>query len=369
MELVKKELKFFLDNKMAQVKFVDRTFNCRHDHAMEIWRFIKENDNGITNFHFEIAADLMTGDEIELIGTMRPGLIQLEIGVQSTNEETIKAIHRKTDFSKIAEVTEKIKRAGNVHQHLDLIAGLPYEDYETFANSFNQVYALKPDQLQLGFLKVLHGAMIEEDAVRDEIVYGSKPPYEVFSTKWIDFEHILKLKQIEQVVEIYYNSSQFANTIRQLENEFETPFELYEKLGMYYKEHLLGGEKHSRVDRYHLLLEFADKNKKSEQWNYRELLTLDFYLRENAKTRPGFARDLAPYKKKIRRIFSTEKIRVILPDYEAYDAKQIERMTHVEVFGIDTEEKVYILFDYKNRNPLNKQARIVDVTKLIKESL
>ena len=369
MELVKKELKFFLDNKTAQVKFVDRTFNCRHDHAMGIWEFIKENDNGITNFHFEISADLMTEDEIKLIGTMRPGLIQLEIGVQSTNEKTIKAINRKADFSKISEVTEKIRKFGNIHQHLDLIAGLPYEDYESFANSFNQVYALRPDQLQLGFLKVLHGSVMEKRTARDEIVYGSKPPYEVFSTKWIDYDHIQKLKLIENVVEIYYNSFQFVHTIRQLESEFETPFELYEKLGIYYKEHCLGGEKHSRVDRYYLLLEFAEKNKKSEQFNYRELLTLDFYLRENAKTRPAFSRDLAPYKKKIRRLFSTDNIRAIVPDYGAYDVRQIERMTHVEVFGIDIKEKTYILFDYKNRNPLNKQARIVDVTELIKESL
>lgn len=361
--IVKKELKFFIDNKTAQVKFVDRTFNCKHDHAMEIWRFIKENDNGITNFHFEIAADLMTEDEIKLISTMRPGLIQLEIGVQSTNGKTLEAINRKTDIKKISKVTEKIRCNRNIHQHLDLIAGLPYENFESFKKSFNEVYAMKPDQLQLGFLKVLHGSAMKEKSQEYDVIYSSMAPYEVLSTHWISYGELLKLKAVETVVEIYYNSFQFDNTIRHLEREFDSAFAMYEKLGIFYKKHSINGEKHSRVSRYNLLLEFIE-DEGIDVVSYKQLLTLDFYLRENAKTRPDFAKDILAYKKKVREWMKSEKIREILPDYEGFDSKQIEKMTHVEVFEKDGNE-IYILFDYKNRSPLNKQARIVDITEMI----
>lgn len=384
LELVKTELKFFIDNNTRQVKFVDRTFNCKHDHAMEIWKFIKDHDNGVTNFHFEVAADLMTEDEISLIRTMRPGLIQLEIGVQSTNEKTLEAINRKTNLSKIAQVTSEIRQGKNIHQHLDLIAGLPYEDYLSFANSFTQVYAMKPDQLQLGFLKVLHGSMMEAGTEQFEIIYSDSAPYEVLSTKWLSFEELLKLKEVENVVEIYYNSFQFVYTINMLEKEFDNSFQMYEELGEYYKRHSLNGEKHSRVTRYNLLLNFIEetisKNKKNRfmvqtieesclkdrMVRYREALTLDYYLRENAKTRPDFALDISEYKREIRMFFQSGAIRSILPDYRDYDSRQIEKMTHVEIFGIDREEKTYILFDYKNRNPLNKQAGTVDITEWIK---
>lgn len=374
MDLVKKELKFFINNNTAQVKFVDRTFNCNHKHAMEIWRFIKENDNGITNFHFEIAADLITQEEIDLIKTMRPGLIQLEIGVQSTNEKTLESINRKTDISQIAQITSKIKEGGNIHQHLDLIAGLPLENYETFAKSFNEVYAMKPDQLQLGFLKVLYGSMMKEKVEEYGIVYSGKSPYEVLQTKWLSYDEVLKLKAIEAVVEIYYNSFQFENTIKRLEKHFDSAFEMYEKLGQYYKENSPNGEKHSRVTRYELLLGFIQVNNISDNISYvsekdewkcnlswRELLTLDFYLRENSKSRPSFAKDVSLYRREVKEFYKSDEARVILPDYSEYDSRQIEKMTHVEIFGIDSGRESYILFDYKNRNPLNKQARIVKV--------
>lgn len=366
MDMVKKELKFFIDNKTTQVKFVDRTFNCKHDHAMEIWKFIKENDNGITNFHFEIAADLMTEDEIELISTMRPGLIQLEIGVQSTNEETLTAINRKTNIEKIADITGKIRQNRNIHQHLDLIAGLPFEDYKSFANSFNEVYAMNPDQLQLGFLKVLHGSVMKEKSDEYNVTYSGMAPYEVLSTKWLSYDDLLKLKEVEAVVEIYYNSFQFDNTIRMLEGEFSSAFEMYERLGEFYKNHSMNGEKHSRISRYNLLLEFIEEQGINAD-KYRQLLTLDFYLRENAKTRPDFARDITEYKKEIRRWIKSDSAAEILNDYQDYDSKQIEKMTHVEVFDLDGEE-TYILFDYKNRSPLNKQAKTVDITNSIKEA-
>lgn len=368
MELVKNELKFFIEQKTAQVKFVDRTFNCNHERTMEIWKFIKENDNGITNFHFEIAADLFKEDEIELIKTMRKGLIQLEIGVQSVNDMTLEAIHRKTNLDKIEQAVSKVRAGGNIHQHLDLIAGLPYEDYESFKNSFNRVYAMQPDQLQLGFLKVLHGSLMEEETNEYGIVYSSSAPYEVMQTKWISFEELLKLKEVTEAVEIYYNSFQFANTIKMLEKEFKSAFEVYEQLGSYYKKNSANGEKHSRISRYNLLLKFMEEavndfERKTDK--YQEALTLDFYLRENAKNRPDFARDNSTYKKEIREFFKSDRVREILPEYDKYDSRQIEKMTHIEVFETAGAGKMYILFDYNKRNPLNHQAETIDITKEI----
>ena len=360
LDLVKEELRFFIDNKTSQVKFVDRTFNCNPKHAMEIWRYIKENDNGITNFHFEIAADLMTEEELELISDMRPGLIQLEIGVQSVNEETLQAIHRKTDIGKIESITGRIRQNKNIHQHLDLIAGLPYEDYSSFKNSFNTVYAMKPDQLQLGFLKVLNGAGISEEAKEYGIVCSSRPPYEVLKTKWLTFDEILRLKEIETVVEIYYNSLQFSETIRKLEEFFKSPFDMYERLGRYYKKYSAGGLKHSRVNRYVLLLDFIMEElnlTEEDSFAWKELLTLDFYLRENAKTRPVFAKSLEDSKKKIHKIYCHPQLKQKLKNYVNYSSKQIEHMTHIEVL-----KGRYILFDYLNRNALTKAASTVDVT-------
>lgn len=366
-DLVKEELKFFIDHKTAQVKFVDRTFNCNHRHAMEIWKFIRENDNGVTNFHFEIAADIITDEEIRLISTMRRGLIQLEIGVQSVNNETLTAINRKTAIEKIADVTKRIKKVGNIHQHLDLIAGLPFEDYASFAHSFNSVYSMKPDQLQLGFLKVLHGSEMELRAEAFGIVYSDKPPYEVLKTKWLDYDEILCLKMIENVVEIYYNSFQFANTIGYLEEEFDSAFSMFESLGKHYYEESSNGEKHSRVARYEILLDFirehSKNNKKcSGKWtdnlSYEQLLTLDFYLRENAKTRPAFAPDISGYKNVIRNFYKSEMAREILPDYGNYDSRQLEKMTHMEVFVDSYGNPLYVLFDYKNKDLIKKEAKV-----------
>lgn len=360
LELVKKELQFFIDNKVSQVKFVDRTFNCNPAHAIEIWKYIKEHDNGITNFHFEIAADLMTKEELEIISDMRPGLIQLEIGVQSTNEKTLEAINRKTNIKRIEEITAKIRENHNIHQHLDLIVGLPYEDYQSFEQSFNQVYDMKPDQLQLGFLKVLYGAGISGEVGKYEIVYSKRPPYEVLKTKWISFDDVLKLKEIETVVEIYYNSMQFTETISELEKYFQSPFAMYEKLGHYYKENSLGGVKHSRVNRYTLLLDFImqELNPDENQDNkWKELLTLDFYLRENAKSRPAFSKSLDDYKNNIRQIYRNPKMMETLKGYEKYTSKQLEHMTHIEVL-----EDRYLLFDYQKRDQLTKAATVIDVT-------
>lgn len=365
--LVEKELEFFLAHKVPQVKFVDRTFNCKKSHAMAIWTYIKEHDNGITNFHFEVAADLLTEDEIALIQTMRPGLIQLEIGVQSTNEKTLAEIHRKTDFEEITRKVKAVQKGENVHQHLDLIAGLPYENYESFGHSFNDVYALKPEQLQLGFLKVLKGSYMAEAAEGYGCVHKAKPPYEVLGTRWLSYEEILKLKGVEEMVEVYYNSGQFQKTIRAMEHLFETAFSMYEELADFYEKNGYNEVSHTRIRRYEILQEFL-KEKEANLEYFKQLMIFDLYARENMKTRPQWANDLSAYKMQILDFYKKEEENPeLLTDYQGYQARQTIKMTHIEVFTYDVinenEEKgAYpVLFDYKKRSPLTNDAKAVFV--------
>lgn len=374
LDIVKKELQFFLDAKVKQVKFVDRTFNCNHSHAMEIWSYISEHDNGVTNFHFEISADILNEEEIALLNTMRPGLVQLEIGVQSTNPRTLEAIHRIMNVEKLEQIVAAVGRGKNVHQHLDLIAGLPYEDYESFGRSFNRVYAMKPQQLQLGFLKVLKGSEMCERTQEYGIRYMDKPPYEVLFTHWLSFEDVLKLKQIEEMVELYYNSNQFVYTLPYLEQVFETPFQMYEKLAAFYEQKGYFVNSPARSYRYHVLLHFAMEYDKEHEDIYKELLTYDMYLRENLKSRPDFAPDLQAYKEQIRDFYRTEEDeRRYLPGYTDYDSRQLARMTHLEPFyypvwsmpehGEETAAAgpAYVLFDYQSRSQLTGEAKTVRV--------
>ena len=349
-ETVKKELQFFIENKVPQVKFVDRTFNCKHDHAMAIWKYINEHDNGVTNFHFEISADLLREEELQEMSTMRPGLIQLEIGVQSTNPDTIKAIHRTMDFEKLKGIVYRIHSFGNIHQHLDLIAGLPYEDYDSFRHSFNDVYALKPQQLQLGFLKVLKGSHMMEMCREYGIVYKTQEPYEVLSTKWLDYDHVLKLKTVENMVEVYYNSGQFQNTLEYLENFFQDAFSIYERLGSFYMEKGYGDVSHTRMRRYEILLEFLEDVPEISMDQVKDQMVYDLYLRENLKSRPGFARDQKPFERQVWDFRKREKV---------------AKNAHVEVFADGT----VLLFNYADRDPLTNNAHVTDVTKDVFENL
>lgn len=338
MGLVKRELAFFLERKVPQVKFVDRTFNCSRRHTMEIWSYLTEHDNGVTNFHFEISADLLSEEELALMEKMRPGLIQLEIGVQSTNPDTIREIHRTTDLERLKRVVARIKGFGNIHQHLDLIAGLPYEDYESFGRSFNEVYGMKPDQLQLGFLKVLKGSYMAQMAEKYGLEYKSEPPYEVLKTKWLGYGDVLKLKGVEEMVEVYYNSGQFAATLQRMEKMFPSPFSMFERLAEYYEENHLSGISHSRMARYEILERFlAEMGGDEERDIYRDLLVYDLYLRENLKSRPPFARDQEPYKDRVRAFFAEEARthRYLKEGYESYEARQLIKMAHLEIFGGD----------------------------------
>jgi len=387
-ETVKRELQFFLDKKIPQVKFIDRTFNCDHEHAMEIWKYISDYDNGVTNFHFEIEGDILTEDEIRLLSGMRPGLVQLEIGVQSANPKTLKEINRFTDFGNLKEIVERIRGGKNIHLHLDLIAGLPYEDYDSFAGSFNDVYRLRPDQLQLGFLKVLKGSPLQKKAEEYGILYTDRPPYEVLCSRWLSYSDVLRLKRIEEMVEIYYNSNQFTHTLSVLETAFVHPFSMFEKLAEYYREKGYFINSPSRSYRYEVLLDFANSVDQGKEELYKELLTFDMYLRENLKSRPSFAREPEEEEKRRMREFYTreEETPRYLKEYAGFHARQTSKMTHMEPFSYpvwleegreivthmsenyfeekeDLRKVQFVLFDYKKRNPLNSEAAVYVIRK------
>lgn len=337
LELVKKELQFFLDHRVPQVKFVDRTFNCKHEHAMTIWKYILEHDNGVTNFHFEISADLLREEEMELMSQMRPGLIQLEIGVQSTNPETIRAIHRHMDLKKLEHCVNRVHSFRNIHQHLDLIAGLPYEDYDTFHQSFNDVYQMKPDQLQLGFLKVLKGSLMQKEAEVYGIVYKEKEPYEVLSTNWLTYGEVLKLKMVESMVEVYYNSGQFWHTLEYLVPFEKDAFTFYEKLGSFYEKKGYSEISHSRMRRYEILLEYLQEETDVPTEVAAQKMLYDLYLREKLKKRPVFASDQKQYETAV---------------WNYRKNNQVSKTAHIEVF----ENGTVILFDYEKRDPLSNNA-------------
>ena len=373
LDLVLPELQFFLDHKVPQVKFVDRTFNCKREHTLGIWRYLVEHDNGITNFHFEVSADIFDEEELELIGKMRPGLIQLEIGVQSTNPDTIREIHRHMDLEKLKRAVDRVYDYRNTHQHLDLIAGLPYENYESFMRSFDDVYRMRPDQLQMGFLKVLKGSYMEEQVAAYDLKYRGIPPYEVLSTKWLPYRDVIRLKGVEDMVEVYYNSGQFPATMKLLEKRFQRPSEIFVNLAEYYEKNGLTGISHSRLARYEILYRFLEEDMREEERDhvtaakvpetgqpsladFRDSLMYDLYVRENIKSRPSFASDQSPYKKKVREFFMAEEENPKwLTDYAGFDSRQMAKMAHLE----HMEDGTFVLFDYKKRDPLSGNAGAV----------
>ncbi|HIZ08709.1 MAG TPA: B12-binding domain-containing radical SAM protein [Candidatus Eubacterium avistercoris] len=360
LEKVFRELGILLDKKVPQIKFVDRTFNCRREHASAIWRYITEHDNGVTNFHFEISADLLTEEDLELMRLMRPGLIQLEIGVQTVYEPTIREIRRTMDLPRLKERVERIHKGGNIHQHLDLIAGLPFEDYETFQRSFNEIYALRPQQLQLGFLKVLKGSYMYEQAGNYGLVSQTRPPYEVYATKWLTYDNILDLKLTEEMVEVYYNSSQYRMSLGVLETCFATPYEMFWRLGNFYQEKECMDRKFSRMGRCLMLLEFAGKNCPECMADLEQGLLFDLYARENMKSRPAWAEDLSSFKAAQMSYLREKKKDKKYCHFERFDKEFLEKYGDRVLQEIQREggeqEKVWLLFDYEKRDPLTYDA-------------
>lgn len=368
LEQVYQDLNYFIQHNVVQVKFIDRTFNCKKDHALPILQYIAEHDNGITNFHFEIAADLLDEDYFVLLEKMRPGAVQFEIGVQSTHYETILEINRRMDFHKVTDAVRRISAWNNIHIHLDLIAGLPYEDIETFHKSFDDVYELAPEQLQLGFLKVLKGSAMEAHAAEYGLVYTSMPPYEVLSTKWLSYEDVCHLKQIEEVLEIYYNSGQFRNTLKYLCDFFNNPYDLYDRLASWYEEYELFGIQSSRIKKYDILMEFGEawirNHMPSERLILllREYLTYDLYLREHMKNRPSFALSLENRKDDIHNILYKEsQDHLMFPELSGYSYRELTKALHVEIFENIFEQPAIVVFCYDRRDPLTNNCIVTKV--------
>lgn len=341
---------------------------------MAIWKYIYAHDNGVTNFHFELSADLLTEEETEFLSLFRPGLVQFEIGVQSVNPETLRAIGRSCRLDVLREKVGKVREGGNIHQHLDLIVGLPWEDYSSFRESFNEVYDMKPDQLQLGFLKLLRGSPIFCQQEEFGMACQSQSPYEVLYTKWLPYGDVLRLKQVEDMVERYYNSMQFQASLPYVLGQFATAFDFYQALGGYYRERGYAGVHQSRMQNYEILLEFCTERTSCERHILCQLMTYDLYARENLKARPLFlGGEPSPEKREEKRLFyrNEQWRQQYLPQYGAYDWKQAMRMTHLEYFDFDVQgylqhgeiigRECVLLFDYQRRNPLNRQAHIVSV--------
>lgn len=367
LERVFKDLKVFLNANVRQVKFVDRTFNCDKKYSMAIWRFLSENDNGITNFHFEMAAELIDDEMISFLHTVRKGLFQFEIGVQSTNKETLKAIKRVTLPEKLTPIVKALQKENNIHLHLDLIAGLPYEDYNCFKNSFNYVYTLSPDQFQLGFLKLLKGSGLYENKEKYNLVCTDSAPYEVLKTNWLSYDELLRLKMIEEMVETYYNSNRYQLTIRYLVSLFETPFDFYEALADFYEENNFHLAPHSKVGYYEILGEFFKTLNFSNFERFKWYMLYDSYSHEKAKKLPDWLN--VSMKDKYKKLIydfvdNKENIENYLKEYLDFDTKQIIRSAHIEVFPFnpitDEQKLTSLLFNYRNCDLLGN-AKVVEI--------
>ncbi len=370
MDKVRSDLDYFLAKKVRQVKFVDRTFNLNAERTRQIWEYIRDNDNGVTNFHFEMAADLLDEGSLAILRTLRRGLVQFEIGVQTTNEESLRAIHRQTDGERLKQSVAIIKEEGNIHQHLDLIVGLPYEDVGSVQQSFNDVYRMKPEQLQVGFLKVLKGSPIAEESREYQIKYHPRPPYEVMSTKWLTYADIIQQKTVEKMVDAYYNSGQFKMSLSYLETLYPNPYSLFQALGEYHVKRHGDLVNHARIWRYETLLAFYKEKINDRADEFVQLLTHDLYHRENLKKRPDFAREEDEGTKEAKRAFyeKDENIAIYLPNHRSYEKRQITRMTHFERFFVDIhtmaetgeiiKQDVLAIFDYLERDPITNDARV-----------
>lgn len=358
------DLQKFLDKNVPQVKFIDRTFNCRKSHAMAIWKYLHEHDNGVTNFHFEITADLIDQETIDFLKTVRKGLFQFEIGVQSTNPQTIRAINRNVDFAALSEIVQQIKDGGNIHQHLDLIAGLPYEDYDSFGRSFNDVYALHPEQLQLGFLKVLKGSMLHQKQKEFEIVYHDTAPYEVLTTHELPYADTLRLKYVEEMVETYYNSGRFLHTLAYLVPLYESPFAFFEALSQFWvgeNYHYLGLSKMGLFD---VLWRFVEQNTKVDKRKLQWEMKFDIALHEKPKKLPAWltVTNEEQWHDKVFAFYGNPDLwQKCLPHYKSN--KEAIRQTHLEVFG-DEKQKA-VLFDYGKRDLLgNAEYQIMETAEM-----
>ena len=368
LELVFEELQFFLDRRVPQVKFVDRTFNCKKEYAMAIWKYLAEHDNGITNFHFEMAAELLDDEMIAWLHTVRAGLFQFEIGVQSTNPDTLRAVQRVTLPEKLTPVIRKLQKGKNIHLHLDLIAGLPYETYGRFAESYNYVFSLQPEQLQLGFLKLLKGSGLAAKQDEYGLVCRDDAPYEILQTPQLPYGDVLRLKRIETLNELYYNTRRYQKALAFLVAQFDTPFAFLEALSDFFSGRGLFDAPMSKSDTYTALWDFCcEKGFDREHFSW--LIRYDLIAHEKPKKLPAWLDEgLKPqFRNAIFRFFAAEEIRAeFLPEYaDLTDPHQLIRAAHVEVFPFDPrtgeERQTVLLFSYRRRD-LDKNASVFEIT-------
>jgi len=372
-----RDIDFFLKDNVRQVKFVDRTFNCNKRHSHLIWKHCIENDNGYTNFHMEIEAHALGFDEIEYLKNARRGLFQFEIGVQSTNPQTLAAVSRSADFESLAAKVRKIQEAKNIHVHLDLIAGLPYEDYVSFAKSFNDVFSLRPQQLQLGFLKLLKGSGLRHDADRYGIVYDKKAPYEVLFTKYLSYSDMLKLKAIEDIVETYYNSGKAVNTVFYTASLFCTPFEFFEAFASYWHKNGYHKANHGKQELYTIFYEFCLQSKCCEPCKdtIAELLKFDMLLCDDLHALYFWKYDDTECIREFRhRFFSDfEAVKRFAPELSGFSPQQLSRMCRLSLFSYDVLDynaenpseikntPTYVLFNYSGRDRITNHACAIKI--------
>ena len=358
LDRVYEDLAFFLSKGVRQVKFVDRTFNCNREHARGIWRFLMEHDNGVTNFHFELAAHLLQEEDLELLRTARKGLFQFEIGVQSTNEDTIRSIDRTTNFSTIQQVCRTLASFENIHQHLDLIAGLPWEDFASFGRSFDDVFALRPEQLQLGFLKVLKGSGMHRDAQRYQIRYRHRAPYEVLQTHVLSYGDLLRLKELEMVLELYYNSGRFACTTDYLASLWDRPFSFFLELGAYFSAHGYTPTNLTQERQYEALRSFAlESRPQVDPWALDSRLLFDLCRHQRPRKLPQGLHILEmPSKEWVRDQFARPEVAAFYENYQDLSQVQLERTVCCQRFPFDVQGRqsgpVLCFFNYRCRDLL-----------------
>jgi radical SAM superfamily enzyme YgiQ (UPF0313 family) len=372
MDRVKRDLSIFIRNNVRQVKFVDRTFNANKKHSLDIMKFLKENDNGYTNFHFEITADLIDGETMEFLKDVREGLFQFEIGVQSTNDDTIKEIDRNVNFEKLSKVVKMVSGFKNTHLHLDLIAGLPFETYDIFKKSFDDVYNLRPEQLQLGFLKLLKGSSIRVNEKKHGYVYKDEAPYEILKNDYMSYEDILKLKDLEEMVEIYYNSGHLKHSVEYIVKNFYTsPFDFYEELGQYWQLEGLFHVSHNKQKIYKILLDFYNEKVKEKVDLFENILKFD-YMSQHKGSLPSFFKRISIDNMSERIhdfLHDEENIIKYLGQYEKVQAKNILKKIEVINFNYDilslinkgyekdVEESITtILFDYDKKTKVFEKS-------------
>lgn len=383
LERVKEDLDRLIEAQVKQVKFVDRTFNANKKYAMEIMDFIMEKDPKDINFHFEVTAHLLDRDMLDFIKKAKEGLFQFEIGVQSTNSKTIAAVGRTTDFDKLKKVCKEIKSNNNIHQHLDLIAGLPYEDYESFKKSFNSVYEIRPEKIQLGFLKLLKGSGLRKNKDKYNFKFLDKPPYEVLETEYISYGDMLKLKGIEDLVEKYYNEGYFKHSVEYLiNNEYDTPFDFFEDLSDYWQWKKYHTISHSRNRLYEILLNFYKNKGLGNLAVFQELIKYDYISNNNNPNIPRFIkRDKVKFIQRNKHtILKDERLlNSYLIQYKNQPTKGIINKIHIENFKIDLKGLIkkgylldnnvnrdrYILFDYKDGSIT--RCETYDITDFIQE--